>query len=142
MITKVSVILILVTIFFSSCVFFKNKDEGKIKIASGLDSGNAEMSFEKKLYDFGEVKQGEVVGCYFVFQNIGNKPLIISNVEAGCGCAEVKYPKKPIKEGGKGEIEVRFDSYGFLGHQYKVIRVDANVLQKSKELVVSANVIN
>ena len=69
-------------------------------------------------------------------------PLVINNVKPGCGCTTVKYPQKPILPSAVGEIEVRFDTRGFTGNQYKVIRVDANIEKKSKELVITANVVN
>ncbi|SMO44344.1 Protein of unknown function [Saccharicrinis carchari] len=101
-----------------------------------------QIQLEKTLHTFGQVKAGETVGCYFNFTNAGNHPLVIDKVEAGCGCTLVKYPKKPLLPGNEGEIEVRFDSRGFSGHQYKVIRIYANIKSKMKELVVTANVIN
>ncbi len=100
------------------------------------------IEFDKLIHNFGQVQQGEIVGCYFKFTNTGENPLVINNVKPGCGCTTVNYPKKPILPGQKGEIEVRFDSRGFSGNQYKVIRVDANIEKKSKELALTASVIN
>ncbi|MCW3806596.1 DUF1573 domain-containing protein [Plebeiibacterium marinum] len=99
-------------------------------------------SFNKTIHDFGALHEGETVGCFFVVTNTGKYPLVINNVEPGCGCTKVLFPTKPIQPGKDGEIEVRFDTRGFYGKQYKILRVDANINKKSKELVVSANVIN
>ena len=101
-----------------------------------------EVVFDKSVHPFGKVKIGETVGCYFNFTNTGKYPLVIDKVKPGCGCTTVNYPKQPILPGNKGEIEVRFDSKGFSGHQYKVIQVYTNIEDKMKELVISANVIN
>ena len=103
---------------------------------------HTEITFEKMLHPFGKIKMGETVGCYFNFTNSGTFPLVINRVKPGCGCTSIKFPKEPILPGKKGEIEVRFDSKGFSGHQYKVIQVHANIKSKIKELVISANVIN
>ncbi|WP_143525027.1 DUF1573 domain-containing protein [Labilibacter marinus] len=101
-----------------------------------------EITFEKSTHAFGQIKGGETVGCYFSFTNSGEHPLVINQVKPGCGCTTVKFPQEPILAGEKGEIEIRFDSSGFSGHQYKVVQVFANIENKIKELVISANVIN
>ncbi len=101
-----------------------------------------EVAFEKSVHAFGKIKLGETVGCYFSFTNTGKYPLIINKVKPGCGCTTVNYPKQPILPGNNGEIEVRFNSKGFSGRQYKVIQVHTNIEGKMKELVISANVIN
>ncbi|WP_161636248.1 DUF1573 domain-containing protein [Saccharicrinis fermentans] len=103
---------------------------------------NTQVTFEKTSHVFGKVIGGETVGCYFGFTNTGKYPLLINKVDPGCGCTSVKYPQEPVLPGQKAEIEVRFDSSGFSGYQYKVIQVYANIEDKMKELVVSANVIN
>ncbi|MCW3788096.1 DUF1573 domain-containing protein [Plebeiibacterium sediminum] len=98
--------------------------------------------FDKLIHNFGNITQGETVGCYYKVTNTGKTPLVIYNVKPGCGCTTAKYTKDPILPGKVGEIEIRFDSRGFSGNQYKVIRVDANIEKKSKELAITANVIN
>ena len=128
--------VIFLAIFLGAC---KTKDKTPNDNAVKQDT---EMRFEKSLHAFGKVKAGETVGCYFNFTNTGTHPLVINNVKPGCGCTTVNYPKKPILPGKDGEIEVRFNSKGFWGQQYKVIQIHANIKNKMKELVVSANVIN
>ena len=103
---------------------------------------NTEITFNKTSHSFGELKGGETVGCYFSFTNTGKFPLVINKVKPGCGCTEVKYTSEPVLPGDKGEIEIRFDTSGFSGTQYKVVQVFANVEEKMKELVIVANVIN
>lgn len=129
-------IAIIVLITLVACK--TNNTRQKDRVAAN----DSEMSFEKSAHAFGKVKEGETVGCYFNFTNTGDYPLIINKVKSGCGCTHVIYPKKPILPGEKEEIELRFDSKGFSGQQYKVIQIHANIKNKMKELVVSANVIN
>ena len=112
------------------------------KTAGQVVNHNTEIAFDKLSHSFGKLKGGEIVGCYFNFTNTGKYPLVINKVKPGCGCTEVKYPKEPVLPGEKGEIEIRFDSSGFSGTQYKVVQVFANTEEKMKELVITANVIN
>ncbi len=130
-------VLCLLLILFLGC---NNATENKILTID--KKADTTIKFDKLIHNFGQLNQGETVGCYFDFTNTGEAPLIINNVKPGCGCTTVNYPQKPILPGKKGEIEVRFDTSGFSGNQYKVIRVDANIKQKSKELALTANVIN
>ncbi len=117
-------------------------NNSKVKKQKITVNNDTHINFEKSVHTFGEIKEGEIVGCYFNFTNSGEYPLVINGVKSACGCTTVKYPKEPILPGKKGEVEVRFDARGFSGHQYKVIQVHANIENKMKELVVSANVIN
>ncbi len=124
-------------VLFFSCT-------GTPKNNKSLETNYAEttIEFDKLIHNFKQVNQGEIVGCYFKITNTGKNPLVIYNIEPGCGCTTVNFPQEPILPGGKGEIEVRFDTRGLKGNQYKVIRVDANVEKRSRELVITANVIN
>ena len=52
-------------------------------IAQDSDSLFAQIKFDKKLHDFGEVKEGTTVEQVFFFSNIGNDTLRIQNVHGG-----------------------------------------------------------
>lgn len=67
------------------------------------------MHFEKRFVDFGKVKRGETKAYTFEFTNVGDAPLEIAVVTA-CECTETDYPTKAIAPGGKGKIEIVFDS--------------------------------
>ncbi len=126
-----------VLLFLFSCDGENKKEKQREEVQI-----NSSIEFEKNYYQFGDIKSGEIVGCYFSFVNTGDFPIIIKKIDAGCGCTTVKYPKELIEPNQKGEIEVRFNSKGLKGHQYKAIHVYANIDKEYKELVISANVIN
>jgi len=84
------------------------------------------ITFENDTYDFSKIKEGEKVEHVFEFINNGKSPLIISDVQAGCGCTTPKFDKKPIKPGDKGSIEIGFNSAGQRGTQHKIITVYSN----------------
>lgn len=44
------------------------------------------MLFDTLEHDFGTIIEGERVVCYFDYENGGDKDLIITSVEATCGC--------------------------------------------------------
>ena len=45
-------------------------------------------------FDFGDIKQGDVVSHTFVLSNSGGDLLKISNVQASCGCTAATPEKK------------------------------------------------
>lgn len=86
----------------------------------------AKMQFEEAEYDFGNVKEGEVVTRTFKFKNVGEAPLVIQNASATCGCTVPQWPREPIAVGETGEIQVKFNSQGRVGTQSKTVTITAN----------------
>ncbi|MFN3841014.1 MAG: DUF1573 domain-containing protein [Cyclobacteriaceae bacterium] len=86
------------------------------------------LTLEKTSHDFGDIQQGDVVEHVFKFTNTGNEPLIITNVQASCGCTTPQWTKEPIMPGGKGEIKVGFNSAGRMGMQSKSLPVISNAI--------------
>lgn len=68
------------------------------------------FSAEKMEVDFGEVEyKGDGVR-EFVFTNVGNEPLIITNAKGSCGCTVPDWPKEPIRPGQTGVIKIKYDT--------------------------------
>ncbi|MBE7177776.1 MAG: DUF1573 domain-containing protein [Mucilaginibacter polytrichastri] len=84
------------------------------------------IKFDEDTFDFGKVKQGDKVTHEYAFTNTGEKPLIISDARATCGCTVPEPPKEPIKPGEKGTIKVVFNSAGKSGLQDKQVFITAN----------------
>ncbi len=77
--------------------------------------------------DLGKVKEGQVVEISWRFKNIGDKPLIIINTSASCGCTVAEKPEQPIAPGEEGIIKAKFDSNGRPeGENRKEVYVTAN----------------
>lgn len=81
------------------------------------------MTFEQLEFNFGNIKQGDVVTHEFRFRNTGKEPLIINNAQGSCGCTVPEYPKEPIKPNGSGVIKVTFNSAGKLNVQDKTVTI-------------------
>lgn len=110
--------------------------------ASGQEVTNElpEITFEKELYDFGRLINGEKVSYSFKFTNTGKGLLLISNVSTSCGCTVPKYPTNPIKPGEQGVISVAFDSSGRSGLQTKTVTVISNTQPNTRLLTITANI--
>jgi len=109
---------------------------------AAVDTANAPVfKFEKEVYDFGLVNEGEKVTYDFKFKNTGNSPLIISSATASCGCTVPDYPKQPIAPGEEGVISVVFNSEGRPGVQNKIVTVTANTIPSLTELSILGSVL-
>ena len=86
-----------------------------------------EIKFENTTYDFGKIKEegGKVTGK-FIFTNVGNEPLELTNVRPGCGCTAANYTKGAIAPGEQGYIEATYNPYNRPGGFNKNIRVTTN----------------
>lgn len=98
------------------------------------------IEFEKTEYDFGKIVEGEVVSYTFHFTNVGNIPLIITNVEKSCGCTASDYPREPIAPGERGDIKITYDSKGHHGFQSKTVVVNANTMPSKTTLRIKAEI--
>lgn len=92
------------------------------------------------VYNFGTVADGEVVTFNFRFKNSGDKPMVITNTTASCGCTVPEKPEKPIMPGETGFIKVAFNSKGKIGHNEKNITVMANTNPAFPTLVLTGDV--
>jgi len=92
------------------------------------------LAFTEEEYDFGTIKEGEIVEHTFSFTNTGEAPLIIESVKASCGCISLTWPKEPIAVGESGEIIVRFNTTGKPNIQNKTATITANTYPKISRL--------
>ncbi len=96
------------------------------KSATQTSNKQAAIKFDKEEHDFGTLLQGEVVSYSFHFTNIGDMPLIISEVGSSCGCTVGDYPREPIAPGKSGDIKVTYNSAGHHGFQSRFLTVMSN----------------
>lgn len=99
-----------------------------------------EITFEKTVYDFGTVTQGDETIHEFVFKNTGKAPLVLNNVRASCGCTVPNWSKKPVKQKEKASVKVRYDS-NRIGAFTKSITVMSNAKNSPIHLTIKGEVI-
>jgi len=69
-----------------------------------------EFKFESEAHDFGKIPQNKPASYEFKFTNVGDAPIILSEVAPSCGCSVADYSKAPIKPGAEGSIKVTFNA--------------------------------
>lgn len=101
----------------------------------------AEIKFEKLTYDFGKFSEATPVQtCTFTYTNTGNKPLIINQAIASCGCTVPEYTKEAVQPGEKGTIKVTYNGRGkFPGHFKKSITIRSNAKSEMVRLYIEGN---
>ena len=100
------------------------------------------IEFDKNNHDFGEISEGDIAETEFVFTNIGESDLIISDASGSCGCTVPDYPKNtPIKPGESGKIVVKFDSNNRPGLQRKAVTLITNTAKGKQILNIKSIVI-
>ena len=78
-------------------------------------------------WDFGKVKEGEVLKHDFVLKNESPKTLQINEVTTSCGCTVSEVKKKTLLPGESTAVEVSFKSKGYSGpvQQYVYVNTDS-----------------
>jgi hypothetical protein len=101
----------------------------------------AEFKFTEETHDFGKIPQGKPVTYEFKFVNTGDSPLIISNVEATCGCTVPTYSNTPVQKGETGVITATFNALA-VGSFTKTITVKSNAKTPVKYLYIKGEVVS
>lgn len=91
------IVLLATAFMFSMAVMAQTKADEVIK-----------MNEEK--HDFGKLKQGVPVTYYFEIKNISNKPIVVENATATCGCTVPEKPEKPIMPGETAKLKVAYNA--------------------------------
>lgn len=68
------------------------------------------VKVNEQTHDFGKVKQNVPVTYNFEIKNISDKPIVIANATASCGCTVPEKPEAPIEPGKVGLLKVQYNS--------------------------------
>lgn len=117
-----------------------SNDEGKALLQDSLSE--PVILFDTLEHDFGTIIEGEQVVCYFDYENGGDQDLLITSVEADCGCTTPGWSSEPLKPGAGESLELIFDASGRSGAQRKVVTVRSNASNQIVRLIIKANIIN
>ena len=99
----------------------------------------AQITFDKKVHEFGAVLWKNPVTATFTITNSGDKPLVISNVTTSCGCTVANWTKTPIAPGASGVVSSTFDSKA-LGRFQKSIGIYSNASERPIYLAIRGEV--
>ncbi|MBR5029350.1 MAG: DUF1573 domain-containing protein [Bacteroidales bacterium] len=115
---KNTLIITIIALLFGNSVLAQNTKKGEI------------INFLKTEYNFGTLKQNDTAGCWFVFQNTGNEPLVLASVGTTCGCTVPQWSRKPVLPGKCGRVRVRYNT-AQKGAFRKVVSVKSNATNQN-----------
>ena len=96
--------------------------------------------FNTNKYDFGKVKQNVPAVYSFEITNTSNKPLVIENAHATCGCTVPEYQKDPILPGKSAKVKVQYNAAN--GGQFdKTVFVKFAGVDEEKALGITGEVL-
>ena len=109
------VLLIPVCLGISFCINiqaekFPMKSAITIGSAASAQSEGTTIAFDKYKHDFGTIRESAgKVSTVFTFTNLGDSPLVITKVEASCGCTTPEWTREPVAPGRQGYIKATYD---------------------------------
>jgi hypothetical protein len=104
-----------------------------------VQSDVAVFAWDNTTHDFGRIKQGTPVTHEFKFTNSGKTPLVITNVQASCGCTTPDWSKEPVMPGGQGFIKATYNAAS-PGAFSKTVTVTANIETGFVQLTIKGEV--
>lgn len=93
-----------------------------------------EIELSESTVDLGNVKLGGKAIATVQVKNTGNKPLIISEAKASCGCTVPKYPKEPIAPGKSAEMTVEYTTTSKAGAFNKTVTISSNAVTEGRKI--------
>lgn len=66
--------------------------------------------FNTDTHSFGKIKQNVPVTYYFEIKNVSDKPLVVENASASCGCTVPEKPEQPIAPGATAKLKVIYNA--------------------------------
>lgn len=103
-------------------------------------SAQGKLEVNKVVHDFGKLSEGPVATYTFEVKNTGNAPIIMSNVQASCGCTTPEWKKEPIMPGAKSLIKVGYNTSGRPGAFNKTITITSNAENPREVLTIKGSV--
>jgi hypothetical protein len=111
---------------------------GKQKSATVVKT--ASIKWIKEEISMGEIPQGQPKTVEFEFKNTGELPVLISTVQASCGCTTPEYSKTPILPGETGKIKATYNAAA-KGVFKKTVTVTTSAEEAPRVLSISGTVI-
>lgn len=100
----------------------------------------AAFTWNSLTYNFGKLPVGVPVSHEFNFTNTGEIPLVISSVQASCGCTVTSYSKDPIPPGAQGFVSATYNA-AKVGVFTKTVTVTANTDESAVVLTIQGEVV-
>ncbi len=109
---------------------------------TAMQDNKGEFKFAEETHDFGKIPQGKPVSVTFKYINVGEEPLIITNVESTCGCTIPSVEPKqgtPVLKGQSGSITLTYNA-AVAAPFTKFVKITSNSKTPTKMLYIKGEV--
>ena len=110
-----------------------------IALISFATHAQAKIKFDTETIDYGIIEKGSDGVRSFEFTNVGDAPLLITDVKSSCGCTVPEKPKGPVAPGARSAIKVKYDT-NRVGKIRKTVTVYSNATEPIKALKINGEV--
>ncbi len=93
-----------------------------------------EIEISESNVDLGNIKFGGKAVATVQIKNTGDKPLIISEAKATCGCTVPKWPKDPIAPGKSAPMTVEYTTTSKAGAFNKTVTLSSNAVTEGRKI--------
>lgn len=128
---------------FTSCKEDASKkiNDANVVVAAERDANSGKfpvIEFEKTSYDFGEIQANQQVETVFNYTNVGDAPLVITDIKSSCGCTVPEdWSREPLGKGESGHFTVKFNGSG-ANKVTKTVTITANTERGTENVSISA----
>jgi len=91
-------------------------------------------------HDFGKIPQGKPVVYSFEIKNISDKPVVVENTYASCGCTTPDKIVEPIAPGATTKLKVQYNAAG-VGTFSKQVHIKLAGITQEKIVDISGEVL-
>ena len=100
-------------------------------------AGSEAMRFERTTLDLGSLNEEDAPATgIFRWHNAGDRPLVVTRVQTGCGCAAADYDRRPVLAGGTGEIRITYRPKGHPGRLQRRIFVYTQLSERQPTAIL------
>jgi len=98
------------------------------------------MKMNTEKHDFGKIKQNVPVTYFFEIKNTSDRPIVVENTSASCGCTIPEKPEQPIEPGKSGKLKVEYNASA-VGVFNKEIYIKLAGIEQQKTIYITGTVV-
>lgn len=112
-----------------------------VAINAQAKSADSVIKVNQESHDFGKILQGKPVDYYFEVTNKTDKPVVVENTWASCGCTTPEKPTEPIAPGATAKVKVQYNASA-MGTFNKQVFIKLAGVENPKVVGISGAVVN
>lgn len=130
-------ISLLALVLSTAAMSFTHLNSIETTIQNVLEDG---ISWKSETIEVGEIPQGTPYTIKFEFKNTSDKPVVVTNVKAQCGCTATDYSKEPIQPKKSGYVNAIYNAAS-AGAFTKTVTVTTSDSETPKKLTFKGTVV-